>query len=379
MKLRAAVLLLALAPAASQTTPPPAVGAYPDKLHTLCKGYQSGPGMTQKHWDPGFESCQGISSPCANIETERSIIYVASCVDDKKCKKAYKKEDWETVTTWCQKQCEAKDSSFNTAIISTDDKRYPDEAKGMCSCGKGLTTVPWFTDEYGEYSCPYKAYEGTGKPHDNGCPAQSFDYGPDGGCGCYDDPDFDLEGPWNVDDGDLTCEMIAKNEKPLEVDDKEWQGACDQSDLADDIPGANSAFKACAQTCQHDSHNWFNRIGPEVDGCDWVAANPVGRCGKKSREGKIAHKACEKACGCRASKPFVRATWGKTGAAKETALELFAKGELADDEVPVRVPTIVALCVMVGVALGGLGTLLFTKAKTPKPHEAQPLIALEKA
>jgi len=118
----------------------------------------------------------------------------------------------------------------------------------------------------------------------------------------------------------------------------------------------NSIYRSTGRMC-HDSKS-FHLKGDDSKDCDWVARSSKKRCDQD------AQKECPLACGtCKKSKK----------SKKKSSLAASLADGGAEDSVAVRVPTLVAVCVLAGVALGGLATLLAPKLE--KPAEVEPLLA----
>jgi hypothetical protein len=356
--LKSVLLLLALAPgAATIIKSDPDEGASPPQKGGRCPGYKTGPGMEQKNWrlDAGDDcGCQGISIPCPDIELqclERDTKYVGNCNqeegppgDPKGCL---------PIEPWCIDMCKADNKKWNVATHESND----DDLGCWCSRAQHLPPYKPSDDEVDDdefyYSCPYKQYKNR-LPPTNGCPQDAFDYGPDGGCGCYDD---DL---WHMTDGDeeVTCDNITYEQCKMKSDEY-WR-----------VTGKY----ACASACMSNKSEWTYKDDPTKT-CAHVAKDPKTRCNKMGNDGQLASKACKTACGCPMAKGFVMQFWGldeETREATVTVKSFAAKMREAENTVAVRVPTLVAVCVMAGVALGGLVT---TFAPTKKIEETTPLVA----
>jgi len=189
------------------------------------------------------------------------------------------------------------------------------------------------------------------KPSGGSCPKGTTDYGEYGGCGCFDD----FTTPWH------------KAGKPSKgCDGKKTQ--CDKKN--DD---GESAYEGCADSCTpQDSTSWVQAGSTKGRGCAYLAKHG-GDCGKKGEDGVRAYEACPRACGCPAARDYVI----KHNVKKSTLTQLAAKlGDAAEGSVAVRVPTLVAVCVLAGVALGAVATQLAPTAK--QPTEREPLLAVSK-
>mmetsp|Transcript_4520 Transcript_4520/g.14420 ORF Transcript_4520/g.14420 Transcript_4520/m.14420 type:complete len:679 (-) Transcript_4520:120-2156(-) len=246
--------------------------------------------------------------------------------------------------------------AYNTAI--NEVLKIPGKRKVSSSCKTfGTCCEP---DPVGKSPTPRpgpstpKPSPGPGpspSPGGGGCP-NGEDYGDDGGCGCIDDS------AWEKNNSGGDCGWAGKD----------TAGRCGKK--SDD---GDTAYVACGATCTaKDSTSWM-KGSDSSSNCNWVAGDPQDRCGKKmDGSGEHAYEACPHACGCPDSKKYVK----KHKLKKSALAELAAKIAEAEDSVAVRVPTLVAVCVLAGVALGGVAALLAPKAK--EPTEQEPLLAVSK-
>mmetsp|Transcript_29841 Transcript_29841/g.89302 ORF Transcript_29841/g.89302 Transcript_29841/m.89302 type:complete len:667 (-) Transcript_29841:123-2123(-) len=244
--------------------------------------------------------------------------------------------------------------AYNTAInILHDLKRTIQDSKGNCKPDPVPPDVGP-TPRPGHKTPNPTPSPGPGpspSPGGGGCP-NGEDYGDDGGCGCIDDS------AWEKGNSGGDCGWAGKD----------TAGRCGKK--SDD---GDTAYVACGATCTaKDSTSWM-KGSDSSSNCNWVAGDPQDRCGKKmDGSGEHAYEACPHACGCPDSKKYVK----KHKLKKSALAELAAKIAEAEDSVAVRVPTLVAVCVLAGVALGGVAALLAPKAK--EPTEQEPLLAVSK-
>jgi len=246
--------------------------------------------------------------------------------------------------------------AYNTAI--NEVLKIPGKRKVSSSCKTfGTCCEP---DPVGKSPTPRpgpstpKPSPGPGpspSPGGDGC-KNGADYGDKGGCGCIDDSAW-MKGSTKSND----CKWVSGDLK-----------RCGKKQ-----DGGATAFVACGATCTaKDSTSWM-KGSDSSSNCNWVAGDPQDRCGKKmDGSGEHAYEACPRACGCPDSKKYVK----KHKLKKSALAELAAKIAEAEDSVAVRVPTLVAVCVLAGVALGGVAALLAPKAK--EPTEQEPLLAVSK-
>jgi len=371
VSLTSVLVLLALAPGAAIEVAPdlgePIVGQ-PVKHGGKCKGYHTGPGMDQKYWklastptwgdDNMGLGCQGISVPCPAIEIDgQKIKYMGNC----------NQEDGPPgdpagclpMEPWCIDLCEKDSKRWNIAMHESND----DDMGCWCGRGNAIFSFEWsddmFDDDMWDYACPYKPFRNPNPPT-NGCPAEAFDYGPDGGCGCYDDELWHMTLPDGA--GEVTCADVTYEQCKLKSDDYFR------------IEGK----EACAQACQNNKDSWTYSDN-ENRTCAYVAEDPVNRCNIMGNDGQLASKACKIACGCPKSKGFVTQFWGKSAEEREaiTMKNFAARVMEEDNRVAVRVPTLVAVCVLAGVALGAVATMLAPTTK--KVEETTPLMMEAKA
>ena len=91
---------------------------------------------------------------------------------------------------------------------------YPRRSRGVAATCSVEHPRYLARPRYLAHSRRYKQYKNRFPPA-NGCPQDAFDYGPDGGCGCYDD---DL---WHMTDGDeeVTCDNITYEQCKMKSDE----------------------------------------------------------------------------------------------------------------------------------------------------------------
>jgi len=213
------------------------------------------------------------------------------------------------------------------------------------------------------------------------CGCQPTDDNDDNKSSCEDDSDWNFVSDSGKQKG---CDEVG------EIHDgasRCWRKVGEDGRLARDACPVSCEYCSQCTDLPDEQWQWEGADGKEASkGCEWVGSKHTeSRCGKQSADGVPASLACPVTCGtcpgeripaadlhAKHSSSGEDTAWAKrSSSSKDTVASPKRSGE---DAVAVRVPTLVAICVLAGIGLGGVATT-FLMSKTKVVEEATPLLA----